>query len=75
MGTLKRKSLKKEYGIVDDVVFFDYTKQSNPSKSIDNLNDEKISELPDDDLEILDKYGVKSVGNNKTKHKIKKMRK
>lgn len=75
MGTLKRKSLKKEYGIVDDDVFFDYTKQLKPSKSLDNLNDEKISKLPDDDLEILDKYGVKSVGNNKTKRKIKKMRK
>ena len=24
---------------------------------------------------LIDKYGVKSVGNNKTKHKIKKMRK
>ena len=45
MGTLKRKSLKKEYGIVDDDVFFDYTKQLKPSKSLDNLNDEKISEL------------------------------
>lgn len=77
MGILKRASFQRETGLMDEESYQAYLKRVRPMSESERYEKEKAGEIevPEENLDMFAKHGVKTIIVGKTKYKLVKTKK
>lgn len=77
MAILKRKSFQRETGLMDEESYQEYLKKARPLTPSERYEKDvkNIIEVPEEELDMFAKYGVKVIVAGKTEYKLTKKKK
>lgn len=77
MAILKRASFQRQTGLMDEESYQEYLKRARPMSESERYEKERGREIdvPEEELDMFAKHGIKTIIVGKTKYKLVKTKK